>query len=97
MTVPTLTRPRRARKLTVDERTLDTGLRVLAVRKPGVPLVELRLRIRSSAPARPTRRVPRCSRTPCSPAPATTTAPAWPPRCRLSVPTSRSVSTPTGC
>ncbi len=45
MTVPTLTRPRRARKLTVDERTLDTGLRVLAVRKPGVPLVELRLRI----------------------------------------------------
>jgi predicted Zn-dependent peptidase len=30
---------------TVADRTLDNGLRVLAVRRPGVPLVELRLRI----------------------------------------------------
>jgi zinc protease len=45
MTVPPLTRPRRARKLGVAERTLDNGLRVVAVRKPGVPLVEVRLRI----------------------------------------------------
>ena len=44
-TVPPLAAPRRARKLTSAERTLDSGLRVVAVRKPGVPLVELRLRI----------------------------------------------------
>ena len=44
-TVPALTEPRRPRKLTTAERTLDSGMRVLAVRKPGVPLVELRLRI----------------------------------------------------
>ena len=30
---------------TVAERTLDNGLRVVAVRKPGVPLVEMRLRV----------------------------------------------------
>ena len=45
MTVPALTKPSRARKLTTLDRTLDTGLRVLAVRKPGVPLAELRLRL----------------------------------------------------
>jgi zinc protease len=44
-TVPALSAPRRARKLTTVERTLDSGLRVLAVRKPGVPLVEVRLRV----------------------------------------------------
>ncbi len=43
--VPDLTAPRRARKLTVAERTLASGLRVLAVRRGGVPLVELRLRV----------------------------------------------------
>jgi zinc protease len=45
VTVPGLGSPRRARKLTTVERTLDSGLRVLAVRKPGVPLVEVRLRV----------------------------------------------------
>jgi predicted Zn-dependent peptidase len=44
-TVPDLTAPRRARKLTVAERVTSTGLRVVAVRKPGVPLAEVRLRI----------------------------------------------------
>jgi zinc protease len=44
-TVPALTEPRRARKLNLDERTIDSGLHVVAVRKPGVPLAELRLRI----------------------------------------------------
>ena len=44
-TVPALSAPRRARKLTAVERTLDSGLRVLAVRKPGVPLIEVRLRM----------------------------------------------------
>ncbi len=45
MTVPALTKPRTAKKLTVTERTTETGLRVIVVRKPGVPLVELRLRL----------------------------------------------------
>ncbi len=43
--VPALTAPRRPRRLTVEERSLPSGLRVIAVRKPGVPLVELRLRV----------------------------------------------------
>jgi predicted Zn-dependent peptidase len=43
--VPSLAAPRRARKLASDEDVLDNGLRVVAVRKPGVPLVELRLRV----------------------------------------------------
>lgn len=41
--VPPLAKPRKARVFTVAERTLNTGLRVLAVRRAGVPLVELRL------------------------------------------------------
>ena len=45
MTVPALTEPRPAAALTVLERTLPTGLRVVAVTKPGVPLAEIRLRI----------------------------------------------------
>jgi predicted Zn-dependent peptidase len=55
--VPALTAPRKARKLTVLERVLDSGLRTLAVRKPGVPLVELRLRIPflSARPTHPAR------------------------------------------
>ncbi|HEY8301977.1 MAG TPA: pitrilysin family protein [Jatrophihabitans sp.] len=43
--VPDLTTPRRARKLTVAERTVASGLRVIVIRKPGVPLAEVRLRI----------------------------------------------------
>ena len=43
--VPALTRPRKPKALRPSEVVLDSGLRVLAVRKPGVPLVELRLRI----------------------------------------------------
>lgn len=43
--VPSLAAPRRARKLSVAQRRLATGLRVLAVRRTGVPLVEARLRI----------------------------------------------------
>ncbi|MDQ6850269.1 MAG: insulinase family protein [Actinomycetota bacterium] len=43
--VPGLTKPRKARKLSLEQRTTDSGLTVVAVRKPGVPLVELRLRV----------------------------------------------------
>jgi predicted Zn-dependent peptidase len=43
--VPELTSPRRPRKLTVTDETVGDGLRVVAVRKRGVPLVEVRLRI----------------------------------------------------
>ena len=43
--VPPLTSPSRPRKPTSSERTLDNGLRVVVVRKPGVPLVEVRLRV----------------------------------------------------
>ncbi len=57
MTVPDLTPPRRPKKLTTLERTLDSGLHVLVVRKPGVPLAEVRLRVpflsgRATHPAR---------------------------------------------
>ena len=43
--IPALGAARTARLPIVAERTLDSGLRVLAVRRPGVPLVELRLRV----------------------------------------------------
>jgi predicted Zn-dependent peptidase len=43
--VPALTEPRAPRRLRSAHAVLDNGLNVLAVRKPGVPLVELRLRI----------------------------------------------------
>jgi predicted Zn-dependent peptidase len=43
--VPALTRPRKQRLPSVDERTLPTGLRVVAVRRSNVPLVHLRLRV----------------------------------------------------
>jgi predicted Zn-dependent peptidase len=57
MTVPALTAPRKARKLSSHNVETRTGLRVLVVRKPGVPLVEVRLRVpflsaNSSHPAR---------------------------------------------
>lgn len=44
-TVPALTKPRAARSLRSAEAVLDNGLRMTAVRKPGIPLVELRLRV----------------------------------------------------
>jgi len=55
--VPALTKPRKPKKLTVTERVTDHGVRVIVVRKPGVPLVELRLRLpfasaRATHPAR---------------------------------------------
>jgi zinc protease len=57
MTVPALTKPRKAKKLTVTERVADSGLRVIVVRKPGVPIAEVRLRMpfssaRATQPAR---------------------------------------------
>lgn len=45
MTVPALTAARAPKKLRSDEAILDNGLRVIAVRKPGVPIVEMRVRI----------------------------------------------------
>jgi predicted Zn-dependent peptidase len=43
--VPALGKPRQSKLPSVADTTLPNGLRVLAVRRPGVPLVELRLRI----------------------------------------------------
>ncbi|MGZ6793401.1 MAG: insulinase family protein, partial [Mycobacteriales bacterium] len=47
---PALAKQRPAKLPTVSDTLLDNGLRVLAVRRPGVPLVELRLRIPFAAP-----------------------------------------------
>jgi predicted Zn-dependent peptidase len=57
--VPPLTAPRRARKLRSAERILPTGLRAVAVRKPGIPLVEVRVRVPFlvAAPSHPARAV----------------------------------------
>ncbi|MCW2679147.1 MAG: peptidase domain protein [Frankiales bacterium] len=49
--VPPLAKPRTAKLPSVAERTLENGLRVLAVRRPGVPLAELRLRIPFAGPS----------------------------------------------
>ena len=49
--VPPLAKPRTVKLPTVAERTLDNGLRVLAVRRPGVPLAELRLRVPFAGPS----------------------------------------------
>jgi predicted Zn-dependent peptidase len=49
--VPALGKARAPKLPTVAERTLDNGLRVLAVRRPGVPLTELRLRIPFAGPS----------------------------------------------
>ena len=49
--VPTLGKPRTAKLPTVADTVLPNGLRVLAVRRTGVPLVELRLRIPFAGPA----------------------------------------------
>jgi predicted Zn-dependent peptidase len=43
--VPGLTKPRRAKLPTLAERTLGNGLRVVAVRRGGVPMVHMRLRV----------------------------------------------------
>jgi len=48
--VPALAKPRPVRLPSVAERTLDNGLRVLAVRRQGVPLAELRLRVPLAGP-----------------------------------------------
>lgn len=44
-TVPALTAPRKPAALRSATETLPNGVRVVAVRKPGVPLVEMRLRV----------------------------------------------------
>ena len=49
-TVPALTRQATPRLPSVSDTVLDNGLRVLAVRRVGVPLVELRLRVPFAAP-----------------------------------------------
>ena len=49
--VPPLAKPRTVKLPTVAERTLDNGLRVLAVRRAGVPLAELRLRVPFAGPS----------------------------------------------
>ena len=43
--IPPLAKPRTGRLPVVTEQTISNGLRVLVVRRPGAPLVELRLRI----------------------------------------------------
>jgi zinc protease len=43
--VPGLTTPARPKKLSSSERVLASGLRVVAIRRPTVPMVEVRLRI----------------------------------------------------
>jgi zinc protease len=55
--VPPIGPPPKAKQPTATERVLASGLRVVAVRRPSVPLVELRLRIPfgSTAPTHPAR------------------------------------------
>ena len=55
--VPPLGPVPRVKPPTAGERTLGSGLRVLAVRRPGVPLVEVRLRVpfAGTAPSHPAR------------------------------------------
>jgi zinc protease len=48
--IPALGKAKAPKLPTVAERTLENGLRVLAVRRPGVPLAELRLRIPFAGP-----------------------------------------------
>lgn len=45
MTVPALTKPRTAKALRNASATLASGVQVVAVRKPGVPIAEVRLRV----------------------------------------------------
>ena len=46
--VPDLTAPRPAATPVSAERTLDTGLRVVVIERPSVPLVEVRLALGAS-------------------------------------------------
>ena len=48
--LPALAKPKSLRLPAVGDTVLDNGLRVLAVRRPGVPLAEVRLRIPFAAP-----------------------------------------------
>jgi zinc protease len=50
-TVPSLAKPKAFKVPPVTDTLLDNGLRVLAVRRPGVPIVELRLRVPFAAPS----------------------------------------------
>ncbi len=43
--VPPLTTPSRPKKIATTDRVLDSGLRALVVRRPSVPMVEVRLRV----------------------------------------------------
>ena len=43
--IPVLTKPRKQRLPSIAERTLASGLRVVAVRRASVPLVHVRLRV----------------------------------------------------
>jgi zinc protease len=45
LTVPPLATPAKPKKLTTSERVLASGLRVVVVRRPSVPMVEVRLRL----------------------------------------------------
>lgn len=45
LTVPGLAKAAKPKKLSYSERVLDSGLRVVAIRRPTVPMVEVRLRI----------------------------------------------------
>ena len=49
--LPALGAPRPAKLPSVSDTVFDNGLRVLAVRRPGVPLAEIRLRIPFTGPA----------------------------------------------
>ncbi|MGB8649026.1 MAG: pitrilysin family protein [Mycobacteriales bacterium] len=49
-TVPALAKPKPLRLPSVSDTVLDNGLRVLVVRRSGVPLVEVRLRVPFAAP-----------------------------------------------
>ena len=49
--IPQLAKARPVKLPSVAERTLDNGLRVLAVRRPGVPLAEVRLRVPFAGPS----------------------------------------------
>jgi predicted Zn-dependent peptidase len=52
--IPALAKPKPVRLPTVSDVVLENGLRVLAVRRPGVPLAEVRLRIPFAAPPKGT-------------------------------------------
>jgi zinc protease len=49
--VPALGKPRTPKLPSVGDQVLDSGLRVLAVRRPGVPLAEIRLRVPFAGPS----------------------------------------------